>query len=124
VTISSFDVVEGYCHAWADGNFPTATAETVLQEDVKLTTDAKDEAGRTLLTVAAVPSQTRLVKVTYSNMARWYQRWIVGSCTVIDEDGVPMYKKDGSVCKGPLRLVAEDSGAEKALESGSSVFNA
>ena len=122
MTISSFDVAEGFAHTWADGAFPSS-AETVLQKDAKLTTDAKDEAGRTLLTVAAIPSQTRLVKVTYSNLARWYQRCIVGSCTVMDADGVPVYKKDGSRLKGPLRLVAEETGAEKALEGGT-VFNA
>ncbi len=73
----------------------------------------KNETTRRKLTVEASPDVCRFIKITYTNSASWYQRWIVYSFTVMTPSGEALYKVNGSMKKGPLKLSGD------ALDEGS-----
>jgi len=105
VTVEAYDIgadeVYDESNTKVASNFPSTTPEVLLAE-TNMKTDSKDESQRHLHHFQ--PSEKRrLFKITYRNQSGWYQRWMVYSFTVIDTDGVPVFKKSGEN-KGPLRL--------------------
>lgn len=63
----------------------------------------KSETTRQKQTIEASDT-CRFIKITYTNSASWYQRWIVYSFTVMTPSGEALYKVNGSMKKGPLKL--------------------